>query len=800
MKKAHHLFLSGLFFVPICLYAQSELPVFAGKVKSINLSEHSLIVKTDNAFAEIYTYSPTVIRVRINRKEPKYDFSYAVIQKPSSYFRGMQEKGDSVQLFTDSLQLVLYKNPMRIVVKSISGEMISEDYASLPVSWLGTEVTCYKKLFPDEKFLGLGEKTGNLDKRGNSFENWNSDVPAYATNHDPLYQSIPFFIGIHGKVAYGIFLDNSYRTKFNFGASTDEQFSSFSAADGEMDYYIFGASDVAGIISDYTWLTGRMPMPPYWSLGYHQCRWSYFPESQVMSIAQQFRDKQIPCDAIYLDIDYMDAYKIFTWHKERFPQPKAMIDKLNGMGFHVVTIIDPGIKVEKGYFAYEEGVANNYFAKYPDGSNYIGSVWPGRCHFPDFTKESTRKWWGASFSSLVDPGVEGFWNDMNEPSAWGQSIPNIVQFDFEGRKGSITQAHNIYGLEMSRATFEGTRALLKGKRPFVITRAGFAGIQRYSMVWTGDNEATDDHMLLSARMVTGLGLSGVSFTGPDVGGFMGNPSEQLITRWMSLGVYTPFFRNHSAWDTKSKEPWSFGLNVEYMLKDMIKQRYRLLPYIYSAMYESTRSGMPVARSLAINYTFDEKVYWWKYQNEYLFGDNLLIAPVSCNQQAAKVYLPEGGWYRLSSGEFYKGNAEVTVDAPLNDLPVFVKASGIIPMQSDIQFTAQKPSPVLDLHIYNGNKPNSFTYYEDDGSTYQFENGQFYRRKITFDPGKKTIDISKAEGSFASKYTSFRLIFHSFDNLMTIKSNGNDYSLKLKSTTERFVEIPVSSENMNISYQ
>ena len=788
-----------LLIASLPIFAQTNLPLSAGKVTKIQRTEHGVVILATNASARLYTYSPAVIRIRITRQEPKNDFSWAVIRQPSSFCRDLKETPDSAILFTDSLQVVIYKNPMRFSVRTLKGDVISEDYHTLPVSWLGTEVTSYKTLFPDEKFLGLGEKTGNLDKRGNSFENWNSDVPAYAVNHDPLYQSIPFFIGIHDKVVYGLFLDNSFRTKFNFGASTDEQFTSFSASDGEMNYYIFGASSMAGIIRDYTWLTGRMPMPPYWSLGYQQSRWSYFPESQVMNIAQQFRDKQIPCDVLYLDIDYMDSYKIFTWNKERFPQPKAMIGKLNDMGFHLVTIVDPGIKVEKGYFAFDEGVADNYFAKYPNGSLYIGSVWPGRCHFPDFTKEPVRKWWGASFNRLVDPGVEGFWNDMNEPSAWGQSIPNIVQFDFEGRKSSITEAHNIYGLEMSRATFEGTKALLNGKRPLILTRAGYAGIQRYSAVWTGDNDATDDHMLLSARMVTGLGLSGVSFTGADVGGFMGNPSEQLFTRWMSIGVYTPFFRNHSAWETKSKEPWSFGLNVERTVKEMIAQRYRLLPYIYSAMHESAVNGMPVARSLAISYTFDEKVYWWAYQNEYLFGDNLLVAPVSCNQNAAKIYLPEGGWYRLSSGEFYRGNAEVTVDAPLTDLPVFVKASGIIPMQSDIQFTAQKPSPAMELHLYNGDKPNTFVYYEDDGLTYQFENGQYYLRKITLDPGRRLISFSKVEGSLISRFSSIRLIFHSFDDVMTIRSGEKDYSLKLRSVKERTVEIPAGNGEMVFKY-
>ncbi|MCX6266647.1 MAG: DUF5110 domain-containing protein [Bacteroidetes bacterium] len=799
MRTIFLVFLGVMILAPGALFAQNQLPVFAGNVESISRKEKSALIQAEHAVAEIYACSPTILRFRINRTEPKEDFSYAVIQPLALFFRDLIEYNDSAILLTDSLQIFIYKKPMRFSVRNMKGEVISEDYQTLPVSWSGTEVSTYRKLFPDEKFLGLGEKTGNLDKRGNAYENWNSDVPAYAINHDPLYQTIPFFIGVHDRLTYGIFLDNAFRTKFNFGASTDEQFSSFSAMDGEMNYYFFGATGVSAIIRDYTWLTGRMPMPPYWSLGYQQCRWSYFPESQVLGIAQQFRDKQIPCDVLYLDIDYMDSYKIFTWNKEKFPQPKSMVDKLNGMGFHLVTIVDPGIKVEKGYFAYDEGVANDYFAKYPDGSNYISSVWPGRCHFPDFTKEKVRKWWGASFSRLTDPGVEGFWNDMNEPSTWGQNIPNIVQFDFEGRKGSITEAHNLYGLEMSRATFEGTKSLLKGKRPFVLTRAGYAGIQRFSAVWTGDNDATDDHMLLSARMVTGLGLSGVSFTGPDVGGFMGNPSEQLYTRWMSLGVYTPFFRNHSAWDTKSKEPWSFGLNVESMVKEMIMPRYRLLPYIYAGMNQSAVSGLPMARSLAINYTFDEKVYWRIYQNEFLFGDNLLIVPVSCNQLAAKVYLPRGGWYRLSSGEFYKGNAEVTVDAPLNDLPVFVQSSGIIPMQSDIQYTDQKPSAVMDLHVYNGDQPNTFIYYEDDGLTYQFETGQYFRRTITFDPEKKLIIFSKAEGTFPSKFTSMRLILHAFNEVSAVRSEGKEYSLQIKSSKERTVEIPAGSGEMIFSY-
>jgi alpha-glucosidase len=781
------------------VHGQSDIPVFTGNLSSVKLSEGILTVTTENAVATLTAYLPQVLRIRINKTMSTGDFSYAVIRKPISVIRDLQRNQDFTTCSTDSLLITLWHKPFRITVKNVKNEIISDDYPSLPVSWQGTEVTCYKTMFPDEKFLGLGEKTGNLNKRGSAYVNWNSDVPAYAVNHDPLYQSIPFFIGIHSKVTYGIFLDNSFRTKFNFGASTDETFSSFSAADGEMNYYLFGASTIAGIIRDYTWLTGRMTMPPYWSLGYQQCRWSYFPESQVLNIAQQFRDKEIPCDVIYLDIDYMDKYKIFTWDNNHFPDPKAMIAKLNTLGFHVVTIVDPGIKIDSGYFAYNEGVKGGFFAKYPDGKNYTGSVWPGRCHFPDFTSDKVRKWWGSSFDRLVQPGVEGFWNDMNEPSAWGQSIPDIVMFDFEGRKGSMREAHNIYGLKMSQATYEGTRNLLGGKRPFVLTRAGFAGIQRYSSVWTGDNDATDEHMLLSARMVTGLGLSGVSFAGPDVGGFMGNPTENLFTRWMSLGVFTPFYRNHSAWDTKAKEPWSFGLNVERTVKKMISYRYQLLPYIYSSFYQSVTTGLPVSRSLAIDYTFDEKVFWYSYQNQYMFGDNLLVAPVSCNQNAAKIYLPEGIWYRLSSDQKFQGNQEVTVDAPLDNLPVFVKGSGILPLQSPIQHTGEKPSGTLDIHIYQGSRPNTFVYYEDDGNTYEYESGVYYQRKIFFDPASKLLRFDLPEGKGNTKFTTIRLVFHGFDDVMTVSLNGVNRQLKLQTTTQRFLEFPFESEILELTY-
>jgi alpha-glucosidase len=358
----------------------------------------------------------------------------------------------------------------------------------------------YRKLYPDEKFIGLGEKTGDLNRRGSSYVNWNTDAALHGVDTDPLYKTFPFFIGIHSGLTYGLFFDNAHKSYFDFGATTDEQMSWFGADGGDMNYYFFGGQSVTKIIEDYTWLTGRMEMPPLWSLGYQQCRWSYMSAAEVLDIAENFRKEKIPADVIYCDIDYMDGFKIFTWNNETFANPKELTEKLKAMNFRLVTIVDPGIKIEPGYKQYDEGLAKGYFATYPDGEQYVANVWPGRCHFPDFFREDVREWWGAAFTALTEPGVEGFWNDMNEPAAWGQNIPWMIKFG----EHHMPEVRNAYGMQMARATYEGTRKLLGNKRPFVLTRAAYSGTQRYSAVWTGDNSAYDAHMLLGQRMVNSL--------------------------------------------------------------------------------------------------------------------------------------------------------------------------------------------------------------------------------------------------------------------------------------------------------
>jgi alpha-glucosidase len=735
----------------------------AGKAGKIVERNDTLIIKADAVNAYINVYSPGIIRIRISKSEEHNYSSFAVIQQPSASL-DYKERPDSIEINTSELKLLISKSPLRFNFYTPDGRLLSGDDERFGTVWQGESVTNYRKMFTGERFIGLGEKTGNLDRRGTNYVNWNTDAVDYNAKSDPLYKSFPFFIGLHDDLTYGIFLDNTHRSWFDFGSSTDHKMYWMGADGGDMDYYFFGAQgqksntgSIAQIIRDYTWLTGRMEMPPLWSLGYQQCRWSYMSADELLDIADKFRKLNIPADVLYCDIDCMDGYKIFTWDKKTFPKPKKLIDELKDMGFRLVTIVDPGIKIEEGYRQYDEGIAKNYFATYPNGDRYIGEVWPGRCHFPDFFNEEVRQWWGDSFHALTQPGVAGFWNDMNEPAAWGQNIPSIVKFGDR----YLPEVRNAYGMQMARATYDGTKKLLKNNRPFVLTRAAYAGIQRYSAVWTGDNTANDEHLLLGCRLVNSLGISGVALTGVDIGGFSGNPTPELMVRWNSIGVYTPMFRNHAMIGTIKREPWNWGKQNERIIKKDIELRYQLLPYIYSLFYQAHQTGMPVNRTLAIDNAFDDNVYQHIYQNQFLFGDNILVAPAESTVTNVKVYLPPGEWYRFSTDKKINGGRSIKADAPLTDLPVFIKAGAIIPMQSVIQNTNQQGDGILQLHVWNGRQPSTFVYYEDDGVSYNYEQGEYYKRSISFDPRRKQVVLSAVEGTFNSRFEQVKVIWHGF---------------------------------------
>ena len=765
MKKwiAAALLLAGTAFGPTnnhVLAQAHKLSKSLGDVSSITKDANGLTLKTPNGTMRVIVYSANVIRVRTSSTNTWDDLSYAVVAKPMADKFTVNESANKVSITTDSLVVELSRKPLRISVLTRGGQVINQDEPAFGSSWIGDQATTYKKMQEGERFIGLGEKTGPLNRRGEGYTNWNTDYFGYPSGADPIYQSLPFYIGIHSNLNYGLFMDNSYKSHFNFGASNN-RFSSFTTEDGEMNYYVIYHKSVSKIIESYTWLTGRMQMPPLWSLGLQQCRYSYYPEAEVMTVAKTFRDKGIPADAVVLDIHYMDGYKIWSWDSKRFPNPKGMVSNLKDMGFKTVVIIDPGIKTQAGYKPYEDGVKENVFLKYPDGTNYTGQVWPGWCHFPDFTMPKGRKWWGSNFKDLVNTGVEGFWNDMNEPATWGQRFPDNVEFDFEGQKGTHRKGHNLYGMQMVRATFEGTKDLM-GKRPFILTRAGFSGVQRYSAVWTGDNVSSDDHMMSGVRLLNSMGLTGVPFTGMDVGGFTGGPSKELFGRWVSIGAFSPFFRIHSAIDTKEADPWSFGERIEAINTNYIKLRYKLLPYIYSSFHTATVTGLPISRSLAIDYTHDGLVFDGRYQNQYFFGPSIMVCPTERYKEFTRDYLPEDcGWYDMYNDTYFAGKQELVVESPIEKLAVFVKGGSIVTAQSQVMHTGQAPKDTLYVHVYNGTKGSTYVHYEDDGTTYQHEKGAYYKRSLTLNPAERTLKLGKVEGSAASKFNHLKVILHGF---------------------------------------
>jgi alpha-glucosidase len=746
-----------------------------GKITKLIKDNNTFSIETTNGTARVIIYSPEIVRIRIVKNDFGNDFSYAVVGNPQPCNVKLKESKGMILIQTDSLVIEISTHPVRFTFKTNTGKMLNQDEPAFGTSWVGEEVTTFKTMQKNEKFIGLGEKTGNLDRRGEGYTNWNSDKPGYSVNEDPLYSTFPFYIGIHHDVAYGIFFDNTFKSYFNFGASNN-RYSSFGSDAGEMNYYFIGGNSVSRIIENYTFLTGRTPIPPQWALGYQQSRWSYFPDKEVLDLGHTFRYKKIPIDVLYLDIHYMDAYKIFTWHPRRFSKPKEMISELRNLGIRTAVIVDPGIKVEKGYPAYEEGLNQNMFIKYPDGTNYTAQVWPGWCNFPDFTKPAVRNWWGDKFSDYVNEGVEGFWNDMNEVASWGGGkTSSIVRFDWEGKGASYREGKNIYGLQMARSTYEGTSKLMD-RRPLILTRAAYAGAQRYTAIWTGDNVASDEHMMLGCRMVNSLGITGMAFSGVDVGGFMGDASEDLFARWLTIGTFTPFFRVHKHYDYKMSEPWSYGPITENISRNYISLRYRLLPYIYSAFYEANKTGVPVSRTLIIGNTFDTICWHYAYQNQYMFGPSLLVAPVESTKSTAKVYLPKGTWFDFFTGKQFDGEQELLIECPIDKLPVFAKGGSFIPMQTLIQSTSEKPSDTLYLHVYWGKDPSEYIYYEDDGITFAYKNGSSMIQKFLFDPDRKQIVIEAPLGSYQSKFSKIALILHGFDdqkNKMTINGNRAD---------------------------
>lgn len=713
------------------------------RVTGVEDAERGLLARLHGEQLRIDVVRDDVVRLKISRggvldEDPTFAVCVDAESEPVR-FTVERDGDDVVQLRTPSMVVTLGLDPFRLDVHRSDGSPVVEsvvdtDGRSWAYATLNDAFTVRRVCRPQDAIYGLGEKGGQHNRRGRTYTLWNTDVldpaataeftagrpasdprgDATSAEFDPYYVSIPFFYhqeSATGAMA-GSFLDNGYRAGYDFTRPDEYR---VHVEGGQYTEYVFAGPDMPGILAAYTWLTGRTALPPLWALGYHQCRWFRYTQDAVEGIARRHREEQIPCDSLWLDIEYMDGYRVYTWDPQAFGDVEGMLRRLGEQGFRLVTIIDPGVKHEPGYPVFDDAVENDVLCRTEGGDLYLGQVWPGDTAFPDFVTERAREWWGRLTADHVRSGVAGIWNDMNEP-ATGRILPDRMRFG--GGKYPHERFHNQYALLMAMATTVGLLTARPDERPFVLSRAGSAGIQRYAANWMGDNQSRWDHLAVSVPMAMGLGLSGQPFVGADIGGFQGDTNAELYLRWMQYGTLTPFCRNHSELDTVDQYAWTFGPAVLELVRAAIRLRYRLMPYLYAAFVQAAETGAPVQRPLVFDHQDDAAVR--DVQDEYLLGPDLLVAPVlAAGQTARHVYLPAGCWYDWHTGERFAGRAFRLVPTPMDRLPIHARGGAVIPLWPDAPPSTAGYHPTvvhLDLFVPDTDGTHRSILAEDDGLT------------------------------------------------------------------------------------
>jgi len=749
-----------LVMLPVSSFAWDSV----GAVTDVQALPNGVELRAGQIAVRVTAVSDSVIRVRYAKDGTFPDkVSFAVVPDPGFVASRVQitNTEKTVFLSTGRFNARIEKATMRIVFEETSGKVILQDHPGYPVAWNGEEFRVWKSMPAGEHYFGLGDKAGVLDHRNQAYTQWNTDWGGFDRGTDPLYKTIPFFIGMSGPSAYGLFLDNTYWSSFDFGKEKRDAIS-FGAEGGELDYYFFYGPDPKAVLGEYTQLTGRTPLPPLFMLGYQQSRWCYFPETRVREIAREFRSRKIPADAIWLDIDYQKEHTVFTVDRDHYPHFEGMIQDLAKDGFKTILITDLHIKKQTGYKPYDEGMAKDEFVKNPDGSVFVGPVWPGDSVFPDFTREETRKWWGTLFADFVHMGVRGFWNDMNEPSVFNaeKTMPlntvHRVEDSRQHRLADHREIHNVFGMENVRATHDGLLALSPDVRPVVMTRAGYAGTQRYAATWTGDNTPTWSQLSVSVSMLLSLGVSGYPLAGDDIGGFGGSPTPELLTRWIELGMFNTIARSHSSLDTSNHEPWADGPEQEAIRRRYIENRYRLLPYIYTSMEETSRTGLPLMRPMFLEFPSETELT--ANDQEFMFGHDLLVAPqLSETLDPLEVKLPAGDWYDYWTGQRVTAKSPLALHPKLAELPVYVRAGAIIPQQAVVQHVEEIPQGPLELKVYPGSDCRG-SVYADDGNSFAYQRGIFFRAQFSCAANADTlkVNLASAEGTYVPWWKDVRV--------------------------------------------
>jgi alpha-glucosidase len=754
---------------------------------AIRHTPSGLVLADAHLILTVDALRPDVLRVRVwPSGHPAEDASWAVL--PEARTARATATPDPDGFHTSAVRVTVTPD-LRLTVADLAGNILQSD--ALPIAWSPNGFTITKHKTPDDHFFGLGDKPGPLDRVGESFVLWNTDAYGWQESTDPIYKSIPFFLEGHAGRYLGVLFDNTFRTAFDFGHVRDDQYT-FAAPAGPLDYYLLLGPDPKAVLQSYAWLTGPTPLPPLWTLGFQQSRYSYMTATEAQGIADRLRADRIPADALYLDIDYQYKNRPFTVDTASFPDFPGLIHSLAAQNLHTVLITDLHIAdlPDQNYMPYDTGKAGDHFVKL-HGQDYVGTVWPGPSVFPDFTRAQSRAWWGTLYKEFVHDGAAGFWNDMNEPAIFtypSKTMPDDVQHRIDGetaegfasRTTDHLEIHNVYGMENSRATWDGLLTLKPNERPFVLTRASYAGGQRYAATWTGDNSSTWNHLRQTTPQILNLGLSGFALSGADVGGFAGSPSPDLLTKWIMLAAFQPIDRDHACKGTRPHEVWVDGPAQEDIRRRYIEERYKLMPYLYTTAEETSRTGLPITRPLflefphaaADNHPLDNDA-----TGEFLFGPDILVAadPLPDDIAPYEVHLPPGIWYDYWTGAKHSGRAvaslsdqeipdtpgpageRVFVSPGLGDLPVYVRGGAILPIQPLVQSTNEPPVGPLTLRVYPGDDCHG-DLYMDDGKTYDFRKGAYLRLHFTCSVAQNTltVQIAAPEGRHQPWFKTIRI--------------------------------------------
>ncbi|MBN1412631.1 MAG: DUF5110 domain-containing protein [Spirochaetales bacterium] len=619
-------------------------------------------------------------------------------------------------------------------------------------------VSCAKKTHIPEYYVGFGQKTGTFFKNNSEMIMYNTDDPNYGPTSDPLYQSCPVQIALREDgTAHGLFYDNPGYSFFKTGSRNPQAKSHYYAENAPLVYYVLAGPSLKDVLRQIADLTGHYELPPLWVLGHHHSRWEENDsEERMQDLAATFRKKNIPCDVLHIDIGHMEGYRCFTWNQKTYKRPDDLIRIFHNNGFRAVIIADPGLKKDDDWDIYKQGLDKKYFVVDQDGKPVIAPVWPGDAAFVDFTNPEACAWWGSLYRDYVKKGLDGFWNDMNEPSQFTKhrTMPDdAVHKGGDGHPSSRhARIHNLYGFLMARATYEGLKKLMPKKRFFLFSRSSYTGIQRYASTWTGDNRSIFAHLKLSIPMVLNMGLSGQIMTGPDIGGFWGHTNRELLVRWMEIGAFYPFSRNHTARDTRAQEVWKFDFKTENACRKYIALRYMLLPYLYTSLEEGTREGIPMMRPLCIEFPYDRQCLQKRFaETEFLCGADLLVAPImKTKSYMRQVYFPEGpDWHDFWTGRLYEGGSTRIVDAPIDVIPVFVRRGAVIPMIQTIQSTRDYPLQKIILNVYPALRISG-SLYIDDGITYDFTKNKYSLLSIegSLRDNKLLLTVTRQKGKLS----------------------------------------------------